>query len=104
MDPSRAPESKGNGMSEQGWHFECPVCGFDDAEHGRLATDAQIYCGECAGDNGRDVLLKRWKDVERRSGDDDLRAKLAERIAVMLADGRTAQEIADYVMKEISGA
>jgi hypothetical protein len=42
------------------YHFQCPECGFDDKEAGQFATEKQIYCGLCAGDNGRDVLLHRW--------------------------------------------
>ena len=42
------------------YHFECPVCEYDDKEAGRLADETQIYCGMCAGDSGKDVLLKRW--------------------------------------------
>ncbi len=45
----------------ESYHFECPVCGFDDDEAGALAPEHAIYCGMCAGDNGRDVRLRRWK-------------------------------------------
>jgi hypothetical protein len=46
--------------SERRWCFECPVCEYDHKEAGKLATDQQIYCVLCAGDNGRDVLLRKW--------------------------------------------
>jgi hypothetical protein len=42
------------------WRFECPECQFDHEEAGRLATDAEVYCGMCAEDCGRDVRLRRW--------------------------------------------
>jgi rubredoxin len=41
------------------YYFECPVCGFDHHEAKRLAEEDEIYCPLCAGDNGRDVRLKR---------------------------------------------
>lgn len=50
----------------QFYHFECPVCEFDDKEAGALATERRIYCGMCAGDNGRDVLLVRWPEGTER--------------------------------------
>jgi hypothetical protein len=50
---------RGRQVTERLFHFECPVCGFDDNEAGSLASESQIYCGLCAEDNGKDVLLKR---------------------------------------------
>ncbi|HMF66118.1 MAG TPA: hypothetical protein VK602_00740 [Phyllobacterium sp.] len=50
------------------YHFECPVCEYDDKELGRFATEQEIYCGLCAADNGRDVLVKRWP-VDSDEGD-----------------------------------
>ena len=47
-------------LVEARYHFECRECGYDDKEAGKLATEKQIYCGLCASDNGRDVLLHRW--------------------------------------------
>ena len=47
-------------MTVRRWRFRCPECEFDDEEAGRLATDAEVYCGLCAGDCGRDVQLVRW--------------------------------------------
>lgn len=49
-------------MSTNRYHFECPVCEFDDGELGRLATEHEIYCGMCAADNGRVVRLVRWRE------------------------------------------
>lgn len=46
------------------WHFSCPECWYDDSEAGGLATDEQIYCGICADDTGRAVLLRRWLEPE----------------------------------------
>lgn len=40
--------------------WECPTCGFDWQEAGaRLASPKIRYCGMCAGDNGRDVEIRR---------------------------------------------
>jgi hypothetical protein len=42
------------------WHFECPECGFSDAEFGGPASSADsIHCEVCLED-GRTVRLKRW--------------------------------------------
>ena len=46
-------------MSERLYHFECPECGYDDAEAGVLATEKQCYCGLCAGDTGKEVLIRK---------------------------------------------
>jgi hypothetical protein len=54
-------------MPERRWCFECPVCEYDHKEAGALATDQQIYCALCAGDCGRDVLLRRWLPEEHRA-------------------------------------
>ena len=51
---SPAPES------ERRWHFECPVCQFDDKEAGRLATDTERFCTLCSEDSHRLVALRRW--------------------------------------------
>jgi hypothetical protein len=47
------------------YEFSCPECGFDHEEAGRLATEREIYCGVCAGDCGRDVLLSRRAVVDQ---------------------------------------
>lgn len=39
--------------------FECPECGFDNNEAGVGAGPGVRYCGMCAGDNGRDVSVRR---------------------------------------------
>jgi len=42
------------------WHFECPECGFSDAEFGGPASSAEsIHCEVCLED-GQTVRLKRW--------------------------------------------
>jgi hypothetical protein len=42
------------------WHFECPECGFTDAEFGGPASSAEsIHCEVCLED-GHTVRLKRW--------------------------------------------
>jgi hypothetical protein len=46
------------------YRFECPECGFSDKEAGSLAEEAQVHCGMCAGDTGKDVRLRRWKADE----------------------------------------
>jgi len=53
-------------IGERRWRFECPECGFDDEEAGRLATDRVIWCGMCAGDTGRDVKLRKWLAEDKR--------------------------------------
>lgn len=52
-------------MSEPIYEFECPECGFDNKEAKKLATEQQKYCGMCAGDSGRDVLMRRWLPGQR---------------------------------------
>ncbi len=44
-------------MSEL-WYFECPECGYDSDEAGRLVRGTSSICPICAGDTGRDVYLK----------------------------------------------
>lgn len=46
------------------YHFQCPVCEFDDKEAGRLAQESETNCPLCAGDTGHFVLLKRWPENE----------------------------------------
>ncbi|MGD0431904.1 MAG: hypothetical protein ABSA58_12520 [Acetobacteraceae bacterium] len=41
------------------WHFECPNCGFTDAEVGQPADAHTIHCEICM-EEGRQVRLKRW--------------------------------------------
>ena len=41
------------------WHFECPGCGFSDAEIGRPARADTIHCEVCL-EEGLRVRLKRW--------------------------------------------
>jgi hypothetical protein len=41
------------------WHFECPECGFTDAEIGHPARADTIHCEVCLQDGAR-VRLKRW--------------------------------------------
>jgi hypothetical protein len=42
------------------WHFECPECGFSDAEFGSPASSYDsIHCELCLED-GQTVRLKRW--------------------------------------------
>jgi hypothetical protein len=42
------------------WHFECPECGFSDAEFGGPASSGDsIHCEVCL-DDGHVVRLKRW--------------------------------------------
>jgi transcription elongation factor Elf1 len=41
------------------WHFECPQCGFTDAEVGQPADANTIHCEICRED-GQTVRLKRW--------------------------------------------
>ena len=45
------------------WHYECPDCEWDTV---RQEDSLKAYCPVCAGDNGRDVTLRR-----RRATDDD---------------------------------
>jgi hypothetical protein len=46
------------------WHFECPECGFSDAEFGGPASSAEsIHCEVCLED-GQTVRLKRWPAEE----------------------------------------
>lgn len=48
------------------WHFECPDCGYDDQEYGRLAEDREIWCGLCATDGGKERRLVRWSEGTKR--------------------------------------
>lgn len=48
-------------MTSYAW--ECPECGFDWRESGRLVT-TQRYCGMCAGDSGDDVRITTWKPTD----------------------------------------
>jgi hypothetical protein len=41
------------------WHFECPGCGFTDAEVGHPARADTIHCEVCL-EAGIRVRLKRW--------------------------------------------
>jgi transcription elongation factor Elf1 len=41
------------------WHFECPNCGFTDAEVGQPADAHTIHCEICM-EEGRQIRLKRW--------------------------------------------
>ena len=46
------------------WHFECPECGFSDAEFGGPASSGDsIHCEVCLED-GHDVRLRRWPAEE----------------------------------------
>jgi hypothetical protein len=46
------------------WHFECPECGFSDAEFGGPAsTGDSIHCEVCLED-GQTIRLKRWPAEE----------------------------------------
>lgn len=47
------------------WHFECPDCGFDDKQLGRLAVDNQRYCGTCS-QNGKNRRVVRWLEGAER--------------------------------------
>jgi hypothetical protein len=48
------------------WHFECPGCGFTDAEIGHPASAETIHCEICL-EEGQRVRLKRW--LANDSGD-----------------------------------
>ena len=54
--------------------WECPECGDDDESGKYLMTPRHKYCGVCAEDNGRDVLLSRkgkllhWVTASGESG------------------------------------
>ena len=42
------------------WHFQCPECGFGDAEFGGPASSGDsIHCEICMED-GHTIRLKRW--------------------------------------------
>jgi hypothetical protein len=45
-------------------HFQCPECGFGDAELGSLAAAEDLYCVICLEEGGRRVLLDRWSPTE----------------------------------------
>jgi hypothetical protein len=46
------------------WHFECPECGFTDAELGGPALSGEsIHCEVCL-EEGQAVRLKRWPAEE----------------------------------------
>jgi protein gp37 len=43
-----------------GWAWECPECGDED-QHGKQPVVHQKFCGNCAGDSGRNVPITRKK-------------------------------------------
>ncbi|MBY0561546.1 hypothetical protein [Hyphomicrobium sp.] len=49
------------------YHFECPVCGYDETESGQLATEGQRFCGLCAADCGPDEVLIKWPEIAGKS-------------------------------------
>lgn len=55
---------KTEAMTQRLYHFECPECCYDDAEHGSLATEAERLCPLCASDSLHLVYLKRWPASE----------------------------------------
>ena len=42
------------------WRFECPDCGYDDEEAGRLLSDDEVCCPLCFEDCLRAVRVIRW--------------------------------------------
>ena len=42
------------------WHFECPICEYDDIEHGSLALAAEMWCPRCFSDSLQVVRLRTW--------------------------------------------
>jgi len=42
------------------WHFQCPECGFGDAEFGHLLAADEVYCMVCLDQANRPVRLHRW--------------------------------------------
>jgi hypothetical protein len=55
-------------MSEPLYHFECPVCEYDDAELGRCLPWGDHYCGLCWADNRRAVRLRLTRIQETEMG------------------------------------
>jgi hypothetical protein len=45
------------------WHYQCPECGFGDAELGRHASTDTVWCEICLEER-RHVRLKRWQVEE----------------------------------------
>lgn len=51
-------------VSQAFWQFQCPECGFGDAEHGHLLTAHEIHCALCLEETGTHVRLYRWETLE----------------------------------------
>lgn len=56
-------------------YFECPDCGFDSVQ--RSDFDGSNVCPLCAGDNGRDVWMRRRPalDTDKPEGHDARRSQ-----------------------------
>lgn len=46
------------------YHFECPQCGYDNKEAGRLFAENEKDCPLCFSDGFHLVRLKRWLVIE----------------------------------------
>lgn len=50
------------------WHFQCPECGFGDAEFGHLLAADEVYCMVCLDEADLQVRLHRWTAEEAEAG------------------------------------
>lgn len=49
------------------YRWECPECKYDWNESNSLATEREVYCGLCAEDCGRNVVIRKWLPEEEQA-------------------------------------
>ena len=45
--------------------FQCPECGMGDQEVSHLVDETEVYCVVCWEEQGRQIRVQRWEEVER---------------------------------------